>query len=150
MLIREIVAGDIPALFHVRTHTRENRYTLEGLRAVGITPDSVRAWLEGSTKGWLAELPSAEVVGFCMADRSSGELQVVAVLPGHEGRGIGGRLMTQAETWLAGAGCARAWLTTDLDPGLRAHGFYLARGWTDWKIDGGLRWMQLALPRAVS
>jgi len=78
-----------------------------------------------------------------MADRSTGELLVIALLPEYEGRGIGGQLMQHAEVWLAQSGCTRAWLTTDLD-----YGFYRHRGWTDWKLERGLRWMQLALPRA--
>jgi GNAT superfamily N-acetyltransferase len=143
--IRPITAADIPALFHVRPRTRENALTLEELRALGITPDSVARWLQGSTSGWLWETAAGEVVGFCMADRSDGELQVIALLPEYEGRGIGGQLMQQAEDWLARSGCSRAWLTTDEDPGLRAYGFYRHRGWTDWKLERGLRYMQLEL-----
>lgn len=82
-----------------------------------------------------------------MADRSTGELLVIALLPEYEGRGIGGQLMQHVENWLAQTGCSRAWLTTDLDQTLLAYGFYRHRGWTDWKLKRGLRWMELALPR---
>ena len=146
MNIREITASDIPALFHVRPRTRENALTIEDLRSLGITPESVASWLEASTTGWLCETASSEVVGFCMADRSTGELLVIALLPGHEGSGIGGRLMECAESCLTHSGCKRAWLTTALDPTLRAYGFYRHRGWTDWKHEKGKRFMQLALP----
>lgn len=147
-MFREIAAADVPALFDVRTRTRENAYTLEQLRALGITIDSVRRRLEGAHKGWLC-CDADRVVGFCIADRSTGELWVIAVLPEHEGRGIGDRLMALAEGWLDEAGCIRAWLTTDVDPALRAYGFYRHRGWSDWKIENGLRWMRLALPRGA-
>ena len=147
MNIREITSADIPALFQVRPRTRENALTIEELRALGITPESVATGLAGSTSGWLCEMTAGEVVGFCMADRSTGELLVIALLPEYEGRGIGGRLMQRAEGWLAQSGCTRAWLTTDLDQSLRAYGFYRHRGWTDWKLERGLRWMQLALPQ---
>ncbi len=147
MSIRQITHADIPALFHVRPRTRENALTLEELRALGITPETVAAWMGGSTQGWLWEELPNEVVGFCMADRESAELLVIALLPEYEGRGIGGRLMHQAESWLADSGCKVAWLTTDLDSTLRAYGFYRHRGWTEWKVERGLRWMQLALPR---
>ncbi len=146
MSVRPITAADIPALFHVRPRTRENALTLDELRALGITPESVEKWLEGSTSGWLWETP-AEVVGFCMADRTEAELLVIALLPEYEGRGIGGQLMQQAEDWLARSGCTRAWLTTDVDQSRRAYGFYRHRGWTDWKIEKGLRFMHLELPR---
>ena len=130
MNIREITLADIPALFLVRPRTRENALTVEELRALGITPESVAAGLAGKTRGWVCEAAS-EVVGFCMAERTTGELLVIALLPEYEGRGIGGRLMQQAERWLAQSGCTRAWLTTDLDPTLRAYGFYRHRGWRD-------------------
>jgi ribosomal protein S18 acetylase RimI-like enzyme len=148
MKIREITPADVPALFHVRPRTRENALTLDELRAKGITPESVPIWLAGSVRGWLCESTSSEVVGFCMADGSTGELLVIALLPAYEDLGIGGRLMQRAENWLAQSGCTTAWLKTDLDPTLRAWGFYRARGWTDWKLEDGLRWMQLKLPRA--
>jgi hypothetical protein len=45
----------------------------------------------------------------------------------------------------AASGCERAWLTTDLDTTLRAYGFYRNRGWTDWKIERRMRWMELSL-----
>lgn len=138
---REITAADMSALFHVRTRTRENAYTLEQLHRLGITPASVIQKLSNSFSGWLCEVCD-EVVGFCMVDRSSGELWVIAVLPQFEGRGIGRQLMRLAEDGLWASGCTRAWLTTDVDTTLRAYGFYRHRGWTDWKVEDGLRWME--------
>ena len=143
---REITAADVPALFNVRTRTRENAYTHQELHALGITIDSVTEKLATSFKGWLCT-DADQVVAFCMADRSTGELWVIAVLPEYEGKGIGGRLMSSAEAWLWSSGFAQAWLTTDVDIALRAYGFYRHRGWTDWRLDNGLRWMRLLLPR---
>ena len=143
---REVTEPDIPALFYVRTRTRENSYTLEGLQALGITPDSVREKLATSFKGWLCA-DADRVVGFCIADRGTAELWVIAVLPEYEGQGIGNELMRRAEEWLIASGSARAWLTTDMETALRAHGFYRQRGWTDWKIENGLRWMEFHLTR---
>lgn len=147
MKYREITAADVPALFYVRTRTRENTYTLEELQALGITADSVTEKLASSFKGWLC-VDADQVVAFCMADRSTGELWVIAVLPEYEGKGIGDRLMSLAEEWLWSGGCARAWLTTDMNATLRAYGFYRHRGWADWRLDDGLRWMQLLRPEA--
>jgi ribosomal protein S18 acetylase RimI-like enzyme len=138
---REITAADVPALFEVRPRTRENALTLEELQRLGITPQSVTASLGRSTRGWLCE-DDGRVVAFSMADCATGEFLVIAVLPEVEGRGIGGRLMAQAEEWLAASGCRRAWLSTDPDTSLRAYGFYRKRGWTDWKIERGNRVME--------
>jgi len=142
---REITAADVPELFYIRPRTRENAMTLEELQRLGINPQSVTESLGQSVKGWLCE-DSGRVVAFSMADCATGELLVIAVLPEHEGKGVGSELMALAEEWLAASGCRRAWLTTDLDTTLRAYGFYRRRGWTDWKIERGLRWMELPLP----
>ena len=139
---REVTPADVPSLFYVRTRTRENRYTLEELAGLGITEDTVIERLSSSFKGWLCQFDDS-VVGFCMADRGAGELWVIAVLPEFERKGIGNRLMDLAEESLWTSGCNRAWLTTDVDTMLRAYGFYRNRGWVDWKVDNGLRWMQL-------
>jgi GNAT superfamily N-acetyltransferase len=146
---RQIGVADIPSLFYVRTRTRENAYTLEQLHSLGITPASVEQKLADSFRGWLCTVEE-EVVAFCMADAAAGELWVIAVLPEFEGRGIGGRLMNLAEEWLWQSGCSRAWLTTDLDVSLRAYGFYRHRGWTDWRIEDGLRWLELFPSAAAS
>ena len=141
---REITAADVPALFHVRPRTRENAMTLEELPRFGINPQSVTESLRKSTNGWLCE-DAGQVVAFSMADRMTGEFLVIAVLPEYEGKGIGGRLMALTKEWLAASGCRRSWLTTDLDTSLRAYGFYRRQGWTDWKIERGLRWMEISL-----
>ena len=144
MRIREITAPDVPELFVVRPKTRENAMTVEELQRLGINPQGVTESLAKSTKGWLCE-DAGEVVAFAMADCATGEFLVIAVLPEYEGRGVGGRLMTLTKEWLAASGCARAWLTTDLDTTVRAYGFYRRYGWTDWKIERKMRWMELFL-----
>lgn len=139
---REMTADDVPALFFVRPRTQENALTLEELQRLGINPQSVTERLGQSTKGWVCD-DAGQVVAFSMADRATGEFLVIAVLPDYEGRGVGGKLMYLAEEWLAASGCKRAWLSTDLDTTLRAYGFYRKRGWTDWKIERGNRYMEL-------
>lgn len=146
MKFREITTADVPALFHVRPRTRENALALAELEQLGINPQSVTKSLGESTKGWVCDDAGA-VVGFSMADRETGEFLVIAVLPEYEGKGVGGKLMALAEEWLAASGCKRAWLSTDLDTSLRAYGFYRKRGWTDWKIERGNRYMEISLPQ---
>ncbi len=149
MEFREILASDVPALFEMRPRTRENAMTVEELARIGITEETVIGSFSVSCRGWLCA-DSGEVVGFTIADRATGELAVVAVLPDYESRGIGGTLMGLAEGWLWESGCTRAWLTTDIDTRLRAYGFYRHRGWSDWKVEGNLRWMELPRPADVA
>ncbi len=139
---REIRAADVPELIEVRTRTRENAYTVAQLERLGITVPGVAELLAGSYKGWSCS-DGDRIVGFCMGDRATGELWVIAILPEYEGLGIGGGLMDRVEGWLWDCGCRWLWLTTDVDTRLRAYGFYRARGWTDWKVEDGLRWMRL-------
>ena len=145
---REIEPADVRATIDVRIRTRENTYTEAQLARAGITEESLIERLSSSHKGWLCECDD-RVAGFCIADRTNGELWVVAVLPEFERKGIGNELMSRAEKWLWACGWQRAWLTTDLDTSLRAYRFYRRRGWTDWKVSSSLRWMELAAPAAA-
>jgi GNAT superfamily N-acetyltransferase len=138
--IRPISEADVPALFAVRVATHENRLTRGQLTAMGITDESVAAGLRGHRRGWLCEVGD-RVVGFAMGDWTTGELLVIAVLPGYIGRGIGSRLLRAVEAWLEASGCRRLWLTTDVDPALKAYGFYVRHGWLDDRIDGDTRYM---------
>jgi ribosomal protein S18 acetylase RimI-like enzyme len=140
MTLREITDDDVPALFVVRVATRENTLSLDELHKLGITEESVRGMLGTTHRGWLCE-DAGKVVGFAMGNRETGEMWVIAVLPEHEGRGIGARLLTLVENWLWSVGWSEIWLTTDTDPTLRAYGFYMRQGWEDSEISDGLRYM---------
>jgi GNAT superfamily N-acetyltransferase len=142
---REITPVDVPALFVVRTATRENPYSLEALRAIGITEESVRAKLASVHRGWLAEV-DGRIVGFAMGDSSSGELLVVAVLPEFEGRGLGRGLIERIQDWLWSHGWPELWLVTGPDTATRAFGFYRRLGWLDCGIKDGQRVMKLTRP----
>lgn len=118
--------------------------SVEELASIGITPGSMSAAIKGSHRGWLFE-EEGEVGGFAMGDVENAELTVMAMLPKHEGKGIGGALLKRVENWLESQGCEKIWLTTDINPNLRAYGFYRKQGWQDWKIDHGLRFMTRVL-----
>lgn len=149
MVFREITAEDVPDLFGVRVSTRENALTEEELQRLGITPETVCRMLAGSHLGWLCEVDGV-VVGFAMANGETGEMWVIAVLPGCEGMGIGTGLMGRVEGWLWSLGWREIWLTTDTDTSLRAYGFYRARGWKDWKVEDGDLFMRRANPNSKS
>ena len=126
---REMQVGDLPAVFAVRLSTVENAITMAELEArYGITPQSLAAAMGSHVRGWLCEA-AGTVVGFAMGDRSNGEVQVVAVLPAYEGRGIGGCLLARVQTWLFAEGHEEIWLLATPDPSIRAYGFYRRLGW---------------------
>jgi len=89
-----------------------------------------------------------KVVGFSMGDKSTGEMWVIAVLPEYIGQGIGSVLLTAVERWLAESGCARLWLTTDIDTSLKAYAFYRKHGWVDDRAEKGLRYMTKNIQRS--
>lgn len=145
MEFREITTDDAEALIELRTRTRENTLSREALEALGITAPSVRERLSSTHAGWCCEA-DGRIVGFTMVEVERGELWVIALLPEYEGRGIGGRLMQLAEAHQWAHGCEEMWLTTSIEPELRAYGFYRRQGWEDRKIDDGLRYMQKKKP----
>lgn len=146
MHYRLITSEDIGDLFTVRTATDENNLSREELTALGITEDSVRDRLNDTHRGWLCEV-DGRAVGFAIGDRATGELWVIAVLPDYINRGIGSRLLALVEEWLWDSGCGELWLTTDVDPTLRAYSFYKKHGWEDDRIEEGLRYMKKSNPR---
>jgi GNAT superfamily N-acetyltransferase len=145
MNYREIEPRDVATLFAVRVATRENALSLDELAALGIIEESVLAILGASHRGWLCEA-DGRVIGFAMGNRENGEMWVIALLPEFEGRGIGAALMARVEEWLWSEGWSEIWLTTDVDPALRAYGFYRRLGWEDHEIRDGLRYMKKAKP----
>ena len=124
--IREAVIGDIPAIFSVRIAVRENPASMERLRELGITPESVANDLISSCKGWVAE-DCGQVVGFSVADIVTKSIEGMFVLSEYERRGLGRALLQRAVDWLRESGVDRAWLTTGQST--RAAGFYRHLGW---------------------
>ena len=126
---REMRLDDLPATLAVRLSTIENAITLEELESeYGITPESMAVAMGSDLRGWLCE-ESGKVVGFAMGDRSNGEVQVVAVHPEHEGKGIGMSLLSRVQSWLFSQGHDAVWLLSNPNPKVRAHGFYRKLGW---------------------
>jgi len=125
-IIREASGADMPGIARVRTSVTENHLSTEQLAQRGITNASVAASLLVDRKGWVAEC-SGEIVAFCMADRADPSIFALFVLPGHEGLGLGSRLLDLALQWVWDNGAELVWLTTS--PDTRAARFYERRGW---------------------
>lgn len=126
---RKMRIADIPDALTARFSTIENAITLERLESdYGVTPESMAASMRLDVQGWVCE-ESGRIVGFAMGDRANGEVQVVAVLPDHEGRGIGKTVLARVRDWLFAEGHEQIWLLANPDPKVRAHGFYRRLGW---------------------
>jgi GNAT superfamily N-acetyltransferase len=119
-------AADVPAIFRVRTSVVENLLTVGQLRQRGITNASVAASFRDNAGGWVA-VHKRRIVGFSMADRETGSLFALFVLPAYERRGIGAQLLSRAIEWLWDVGAEHVWLHTA--PNTKAAAFYRRRGW---------------------
>lgn len=123
-----IESNDLGAVIEVRAATRENAFSREALRQIGVTEESVAEMLRTTHRGWLCE-DEGRIVSFAIGDGKTGELWVIAVLPEFEGRRIGSQLLATVEAWLFSLGWQKLWLWTSADPKLRAFSFYSKRGW---------------------
>ncbi|MGQ5523708.1 GNAT family N-acetyltransferase [Chitinimonas sp. PSY-7] len=143
--IRMAVTADVAALFKIRTSVRENHLSLEELRELGITAETLPAMLQGDGHGWVAE-ECGEAVAFSMVDASLATVFAMFVLPEYERRGLGRLLMQEAEHWLFSRNCKQIWLQTDKNQEVRANGFYQHLGWTCDGIqdDGQVRYTKSA------
>jgi N-acetylglutamate synthase-like GNAT family acetyltransferase len=128
-MIRELTAADVPEVFALRVSTLENTVTMQELEEeYGLTPETLAEAMQHSAKGWVCEV-EGKIVGFAMGDCDTGEMTVLAVLPGFEKRGIGKQLLERVQDWLFKSGHEELWLLTTPDPTFRAYGFYQAQGW---------------------
>lgn len=92
--------------------------TVEDLREVGIT---VESWGEGIRDGTLPGyvcLADDKIVGYCFGNSKCGEIEVVALLPEHEDRGIGKTLLNAMVDNLRSRGFRRLLPP----PGMEVHG----------------------------
>jgi GNAT superfamily N-acetyltransferase len=128
MLLREINKSDIKTILDIRVSTIENHFSMEDLAYVGVTPEAISEWIDGSVKGWICEI-EGQPAGFTLADSETAEVLVVACYPKFENRGVGKKLMLKVHEWLWSFGHKKIWLWSDPDPKIRAHGFYRKLGY---------------------
>jgi GNAT superfamily N-acetyltransferase len=113
----------------IRSETRENAFSEEQLRSIGITAES---WAENIRTGALpGHVCTAEgnIVGYCFGSRDTGEIEVLVVLPDFEDRGVGRELLQRTTQSLTELGHRRLFLGCSPDPSSRSYGFYRHLGW---------------------
>ncbi len=126
---RQAVPEDTPACLDLRSRTRENAFSVEDLKAIGITLESWQAGIaNGSLPGYVALVDGA-LAGYCFGERDTGEIAVLALLPAYEGQGIGKALLALMVEEFKGLGFQRLFLGCSPDPQVRSHGFYRHLGW---------------------
>jgi len=126
---RPATPADIAACIDVRGRTRENAVPAARLAQLGITQASWAAQVrQGELPGFVVE-DEAVLVGYCFGDVATGEIVVLALLPTHEGLGLGRRLLAMTVDHLRSLGHARLFLGCSDNPAHRSHGFYRRLGW---------------------
>lgn len=126
---RPALPEDAAECLVVRGKTRQNAASEEWLRSIGITKES---WGENIRSGALPGhvcVVDRHIVGFCFGQRETGEIQVIALLPAFEKRGIGRELLKRTIEELAKCGHNRLFLSCNPDPASRSNGFYRHLGW---------------------
>lgn len=141
--IRIATPADHEALTAIRTSVRENHMSVEQMAAIGIMEQSVGELITSVGRGWIGFVDGVDA-GFSIAHAGTGSIFAMFVRPEYEGLGLGRRLLTLAEKWLAEKGFSEIWLEAGKERGLRAHGFYERCGWRQdgFMPDGQLRFVK--------
>ncbi len=125
--IRVAKQSDVAGIFNVRTSVSENVLSLTELSNMGITEASITGMIMSDQCAWVA-VEDGNIIGFSMIDADEGSLFAAFVLPSHEGRGVGRRLVEAAEKELF-TRHEVCWLETGSTT--RAAGFYRRLGWAN-------------------
>lgn len=126
---RRALAEDAAACIVLRGQTRENAVSVERLRQLGVTEASWSADVRcGALTGWVA-WSARDMAGYCFGAADTGEIVVLALLPQHEGHGLGAALLKRVMQDLRAQGHTRLFLGCASDPGVRSYGFYRHLGW---------------------
>lgn len=126
---RRAVPSDIATCIELRGKTRENAVSVERLKQLGVTQTSWSAGVaNGDLPGYVC-LDNGRIVGYVFADKRTGEVVVLALLPEWEGKGIGKRVLDMIVADFTRLGFQRLFLGCSSDPQVRSYGFYRHLGW---------------------
>lgn len=126
---RPALPEDAEECVALRGKTRENAFSKEQLRSIGVTSESWGKNIRcGALPGQICTV-AGNIVGYCFGARKTGEIVVLALLPDFENRGIGRELLNRMTKELAKLGHTRLFLGCSADPMSRSYGFYRNLGW---------------------
>lgn len=127
---RPATPEDARECIRIRGLTRENAVSEQRLASLGITVASWAADIRSGELPGIACTVDGELAGYAFGSSTTGEVVVLALLPAHEGRGIGRALLARLVDLLRGQGHERLFLGCSSDPAVRSYGFYRHLGWT--------------------
>lgn len=113
----------------MRGKTRQNAFSREQLRGIGITSKSWGENIESGARPGHVCICEGNIVGYCFGVRETGEIEVLAIMADFENRGIGRELLGRTIRQLAKLGHSRLFLACSPDPNSRSYGFYRHLGW---------------------
>ena len=126
---RSALPEDAEECVAVRGKTRENAFSEEQLRSIGVTAES---WSEnirsGAIPGHVCTF-EGNIIGYCFGSVETGEIEVLVVLGDFENRGVGRELLERTTRQLAEHGHRRLFLSCSPHPTSRSYGFYRRLGW---------------------
>jgi GNAT superfamily N-acetyltransferase len=126
---RPAVPSDAAECIQLRGMTRENPIRAARLASLGITVESSSKSIEtGEIIGHVCT-DGGTIVGYCFGASTTGEIQVLALLPDYENIGIGKALLSLVVADLRALGFKRLFLGCSRNPAHRSYGFYRHLGW---------------------
>lgn len=123
------VPEDAPECVQLRGQTRENAVTPARLASLGITAQTWATDIATEVLPGFVGRVDGVMAGYCFGDARTGEVVVLAVLPVHEGQGLGRVLLDRVVALLRRQGHRRLFLGCSADAAVRSHGFYRHLGW---------------------
>ena len=123
------VPEDSSECVRLRSKTRQNAISEEGLLSIGITAETWARNVKAEMLVGRICRHDGRMVGYCFGSRLHGEIVVLALLPEFEASGIGKALLSQVVQHLTAFGHKRLFLSCSPDPGSRSYGFYRHMGW---------------------
>ena len=113
----------------LRGKTRENAFSEDQLRSIGVTSESWENIIHSGALPGHVCTADGRIVGYCFGSRETGEIVVLALLPDFENRGIGREFLNRMIEKLAELGHSRLFLGCSPDPKSRSYGCYIHLGW---------------------